>query len=243
MAEVEFLGIANDLTRTMYVFFPRPLIVVLVTWRERLRTAVQRSGQKHSLIALDAGVTPETLSRILNEGHQRPSLESVTRIAHAVNENVGWLLDERGFVLSGQELTQLRKVVDFLNTALLKAPPPRVIHHPSPNAIRAKETIAKPFAALGATRCFQITDDSMIGAAIADGDLLFVRPSRSLQAAAGRVIVCRINGGLFAKQLDLRGGRIRLLSRNDSYAPMTLKEDELKLIGVVVTRAGAPAGD
>jgi hypothetical protein len=35
-------------------------------WRQRLREAVKRSGRKHSDIAWGAGVTPETLSRVLN---------------------------------------------------------------------------------------------------------------------------------------------------------------------------------
>lgn len=213
----------------MHAFFPRPLIVVLVTWRERLRVAVERSGQKHSVIALDAGVTPETLSRILNEANQRPSLETITKIAHAVHENVGWLLDERGFMLSGDELGHLRQVLEFLNTALLKAPPARVVVMPSPNAIRAKNK-----------RCYQITDDSMQGAAIADGDLLVIEPAPDLSDAAGRVVICRVNGALFAKQLEIRSGGIRLLSANDRYAPMPLREEDLELIGVVVTRTGAP---
>ena len=214
----------------MYVKFPRPLIIVLVTWRERLREAVERSGQKHSLIALDAGVTPETVSRILNEANQRPSLDTVTRIAHAVNENVGWLLGEQPFTLSAEQHAQVRQAVELLRIALLDAPPPRVLQFPTPNAIRAKKK-----------GCFQITDDSMTGAMIADGDVLTVRPLRDLRKAAGQVIVCRVNGGLFAKQLDLRGGRIRLLSCNDRYAPLDLNEDELRPMGVVVTRTGPPA--
>ncbi len=50
-------------------------------WRHRLRDAIDRSGLKHSLIALDAGITPETLSRILTSQHHRPSLDTVCRIA------------------------------------------------------------------------------------------------------------------------------------------------------------------
>ena len=73
---------------------------------------------KHSVVAYDAGITPETLSRILNAAHARPAFETVVRIAHAVDENVGWLLDERGFALSADEQNQLRKVVRFLDDAV-----------------------------------------------------------------------------------------------------------------------------
>jgi SOS-response transcriptional repressor LexA len=225
----------------MRVFWLRPLLFILVTgWQERLREAVTQSGQKQSVIALDAGVTPETLSRILNAAHQRPSLDTVARIAHAVHANVGWLLGERGFALSARQLAELRQVVEFLNTTLLDAPPPRVIVRPNPNAIRVTERVPKRFASLGARLAFQITDDSMSGAAIADGDLLFVKRMRSLSAADGQVVVARVNGVLFAKQLEARGGVLRLLSRNERYAPLDLRQDEIELLGVVVGRAGAP---
>ena len=94
-----------------------------IHWRKRLREAIERSGRKHSIVALEAGVTPETLSRILNAEHQRPALETVVRIAHAVNESVGWLLGEDGFSLSGDETRQLALVVRFLGEALLHSAP------------------------------------------------------------------------------------------------------------------------
>src|SRR5258708_15597650 len=95
--------------------FPPTLVLEVVSWRERLREAIDRSGMKHSVVALDARITPETLSRILTAEYQRPSLDTVTRIAHAVNENVGWVIGEQGFVLSAEETRQLREVVRFLD--------------------------------------------------------------------------------------------------------------------------------
>lgn len=87
-------------------------------WRRRLRDAVARSGEKHSLIARDAGVTPETLSRILNESHQRPSLDAVTRIAHAVGASVGWLLEEDDFRLLAEERRRLLNAARLMLTLL-----------------------------------------------------------------------------------------------------------------------------
>lgn len=50
-------------------------------WRERLRLAVEQDGRKQAAIAWEAGIAPETLSRILS-GSQ-PHLETVARVAHA----------------------------------------------------------------------------------------------------------------------------------------------------------------
>jgi transcriptional regulator with XRE-family HTH domain len=78
-------------------------------WRQRLREAVKRSGRKHSDIAWAAGITPETLSRILNKRHGAPHLQTVTRIAHEIGVTVGWLLDEREFRIGASEREQLRQ--------------------------------------------------------------------------------------------------------------------------------------
>jgi len=61
-------------------------------WRERLRKAVKNrtaiAYTKESAIARDAGIAPETLSRVLTERHGRPSFETVVRIALAAKESV-----------------------------------------------------------------------------------------------------------------------------------------------------------
>jgi transcriptional regulator with XRE-family HTH domain len=69
---------------------------------------------KHSIIALDAGIAPETLSRILNATHAQPAFETVIRIAHATGHTVGWLLEERGYMLSPEEVRQLRRAAAII---------------------------------------------------------------------------------------------------------------------------------
>jgi transcriptional regulator with XRE-family HTH domain len=62
-------------------------------WRERLREAVRKYAKreriKQAWIAYKAGVSPETLSRVLNGLHPRPSFATILRIAHAVEESIG----------------------------------------------------------------------------------------------------------------------------------------------------------
>jgi SOS-response transcriptional repressor LexA len=227
-------------------FFPRPLVLRLVTWRENLRAAIGRSGMKQSVIALDAGITPETLSRILTAEHQRPSLDTIARIAHAVHENVGWILDERAFTLSGDETRQLRQVVRFLDKALLDAPPPRVIVRATSNALKVtarRREIPKPLTALGARLVYQVTDDSLREAGVIDGDTVYVKPQTDLMACAGLLALIEVGGEPFAKHLEVKGDRIRLLSRNDRYAPLDVHETEIEVIGIIVGRLGVPSAE
>jgi phage repressor protein C with HTH and peptisase S24 domain len=232
-----------DVIRPEFCRFPPPpllILVVDVNWRQRLRAAIERSGKKHSAIAREAGVAPATLSRILTAAHMHPTFDAVVRIAHAVNENVGWLLDERGFTLSGDEQKQLRKVVRFLDDTLLGTVAPRR-DRPEPNAAPAGTIdIPRVYAVRGARLAYEAAGDSMIGAGIADRDLLYVKPTRSAREAAGKIVVCRIDTSEYVKVLDVRGGRTRLLSRNENYPPIDV-ENRLELIGIVVGRTGALA--
>ena len=86
-------------------------------WRARLREAVRRSGMKHSIIALDAGIAPETLSRVLNAKHGRPMFNTIVRITHATGHTVGWLLEERGYTLDPEQVKQLRKAAAIIADA------------------------------------------------------------------------------------------------------------------------------
>lgn len=84
-------------------------------WRDRLREAVRRSGMKHSVIARDAGIAPETLSRILNDKHARPAFRTVARIVHATGHTVGWVLNERGYSLSPDQVRDLRRAAKIID--------------------------------------------------------------------------------------------------------------------------------
>lgn len=88
-----------------------------MNWRERLREAVRRSGMKHSIIAMDAGIAPETLSRVLNAKHARPAFDTIVRITHATGHTVGWLLGERGYTFSPEQVRELRRAAAIIETA------------------------------------------------------------------------------------------------------------------------------
>jgi transcriptional regulator with XRE-family HTH domain len=90
-------------------------------WRERLRLAVELTGRRQCAIADDAGVSPETLSRILTGVHVQPSFETVVRIVHATGEYVGWILREPRSTLTDDDRTVMREIVQFLDSRF----PPR----------------------------------------------------------------------------------------------------------------------
>ena len=83
----------------------------------------------------------------------------------------------------------------------------------------------------GDPSCFalRVRGDSMINAAILDGDMVVVRPQQS--ADDGQIVVARIGDEATVKRLRRRNGQIWLMPENDAYDPIDGSEAEL--IGLV----------
>lgn len=83
----------------------------------------------------------------------------------------------------------------------------------------------------GDSKCFalRVRGDSMVGAAILDGDMVVVRPQQN--ADDGQIVVARIGDEATVKRLHRRNGEIWLMPENDAYAPIDGTEAEI--IGIV----------
>lgn len=83
----------------------------------------------------------------------------------------------------------------------------------------------------GDPSCFalRVRGDSMIGAAILDGDMVVVRPQST--ADDGQIVVARIGDEATVKRLSRRNGVILLMPENENYDPIDGAEAEI--IGLV----------
>ena len=83
----------------------------------------------------------------------------------------------------------------------------------------------------GDPSCFalRVKGDSMINAAILDGDMVVVRPQQN--ADDGQIVVARIGDEATVKRLRRRNGEILLMPENDAYSPIDGTEAEI--IGIV----------
>ena len=83
----------------------------------------------------------------------------------------------------------------------------------------------------GDPKCFalRVRGDSMINAAILDGDMVVVRPQAN--ADDGQIVVARIGDEATVKRLRRRSGEIWLMPENDAYSPIDGSEAEI--IGIV----------
>lgn len=84
-----------------------------------------------------------------------------------------------------------------------------------------------------ATYMFTVRGDSMIGAAIENGDKVVV--DCSVAPAHGDIVVAVVNGEFTIKRLHKHQGQVELHPENPAYLPITFAEgSELQVWGVVV---------
>jgi repressor LexA len=83
----------------------------------------------------------------------------------------------------------------------------------------------------GTTFLLKVVGDSMIEAAIADGDWVVVRQQND--AENGDIVAAMIDGEATVKTLQRRDGHVWLLPHNPAYAPIA--GDEATVLGKVVT--------
>ena len=211
---------------------------------------------KQAYLAEQVGITATTLSRILNGKKKRLDLATIAALAHLVKTTVGYLLEEKGFEHSPAEAKAFRQVLEA--AARYAGPAPELRPQPAREPARvAKKTpaaahpdreiyedardladyeIPPEYYVRGARRVVAVVGDSMMDDGIEEGDILFVRPERDVDAAKGKIVVCRIDGMQCVKRLEVSANRIRLESANPRYKTRVVNEDaeNFRLIGIVI---------
>ncbi|MEA2336582.1 MAG: polymerase [Thermoanaerobaculia bacterium] len=229
-------------------------------FRARLRQAIDATGKEDKTIAADAGIAKETLSRILNGVNQDPGFETMKRLAAATNVTVGWLAGDEPFSLA--DGSQLAEIIDYLSAKLRPAsarPEPNAVPvtgasgdqllppipdeampaQATPGAEQDPNAVpAGPSGSAASDRHkqpYQAVGDSMIDAAIIEGDVLYLRKAHNRQDAEGEIIVCSVDGSIYVKRFFYRNRRPELRSENRIYGPMIIDPSQrFEIIGVVI---------
>lgn len=78
----------------------------------------------------------------------------------------------------------------------------------------------------------KVKGDSMIKAGINSGDILIV--DRSLEPRDKKIVIAIVNGEFTVKRVSKKSGKLFLVSENDNYPPIEIKEGmEFEIWGVV----------
>jgi len=86
----------------------------------RLQDLLDQRQLTRSRVAELAGLPDETVNRIVSGTTTNPRIETLAKIAYALNVTIGWILGEKGFELSTEDRAELRRIIGWCE-GILKA--------------------------------------------------------------------------------------------------------------------------
>jgi SOS-response transcriptional repressor LexA len=232
-----------------------------MTLGERLRAAIDAKNLTHAWVAEEVGMTKTALSNILTGASKDPSFFTVVAIARVINEPLSAIADDPSIFWTNEEIGRLRETGQWLVERTSREHAGTPIEIPPrkkgrrrdratvlpvaatagmvlyPDAFETpKQRIPKQFARLHADAVFSVQGESMTGANILPGDLLYVHRTGATDEAIGRIVVCMVDDMILVKRLKTRGRKLILESAHRGHKPMTVDEDSsrFRLIGIVV---------
>lgn len=230
---------------------------------ERLNVVMRANKSKHWHIAKLAGMSATKLSKILNR-KQVLSLSDFLAIARALELEPSRFLSESAMVVDAKKIEAAHRLSRELSGILGELVPIEVARPvvSQPKAVPSRTTTpvraaANPNAELlveleekrskiplrawnrGARIIARVVGDSMEGGVdpLRDGELAYLKPTRSKRTANGHVTLIRCDDGLYLKTLQIIGSRALLISANDAYDTRELDlrtERNIEIYGFVV---------
>ena len=221
----------------------------VLTWRQRkilhfVRESVRKNGYPPSMLEIGAAVGLTSISSIsyqvsvlqrkgyLSRDGRRPRTMEVrlpghpaVRAGQAVDGGPG-----HGFDIPSQEAAYVPVVSGIAADGAV------------PDGEQAEDIFPLPRKLVGEGTLFvlRVTGDSMINAAIADGDWVVVR--RQETADSGEIVAAVLDGVTTVKTFRHSGGQDWLMPQNPAYVPVTC--DRAVILGkvvAVVRQVGSPA--
>ena len=221
---------------------------------QRLGRAIERSGKSQREVADRAKMEEGTLSRILNGKTGSPFFGTVEKIVRAAGLTWGELFDEPQMRLSDTDARVAREFRDVLDRVIENDAKQKQISRSRSSVIRDApranydeveelpgEAIPEEYQRIHANRVYRVMTDTM---EILEGSLIFARATQNQEAADGETVICRLNGKLYLRRLDRRGGRTTLDAANPRYSIIRVdpKTDRFSLVAIVCTPATSPTG-
>ncbi|HYO76743.1 MAG TPA: S24 family peptidase [Thermoanaerobaculia bacterium] len=214
---------------------------------QRLGRALERAGLSQRDVADRAKMDETAVSKIITGKTASPFFITVEKIVRAAGLTWGELFDEPQMRLSETDARAAREFRDVLDRVLDNdARQKRIgrsqlsVVHDAPRGEYDEveelrdDPIPEEYQRVHANRVYRVRTDAM---QILEGSLLFARATQNEEAADGETVVCRLNGKLYLRRLDRRGGRTMLEATNPRYAPIRVdrKNDRFSLVAIVCT--------
>lgn len=217
---------------------------------QRLGRALQRAGISQREIADRAKMEEATVSKIITGKTPSPFFATVEKIVRVAGLTWGELFDEPQMRLAETDARVAREFREVLNRVIDNDTRQKRISRGQISLVRdapsgeyddveelSDEQIPEEYQRVHANRVYRVITDAM---QILPGSLLFARATQNEEAADGETVVCRLNGKLYLRHLDRRGGRTILEATNPRYSMIRVdrRNDRFALVAAVCTFDG-----
>ncbi|AHH99438.1 transcriptional repressor LexA [Kutzneria viridogrisea] len=205
---------------------------------EHLDTSALPLRQQHILATIRDWVTRYGYSPSTREIGEAVGLRSSSSVSKHLAS-----LEEQGFLRRGSTMTRPIDVRDFLRESATREPAedsvpvPVVGHIAAGTPIAAEEhvddvlTLPRGLTGRGTVFGLRVRGDSMVDAAICDGDIVVVRQQH--EAHSGQIVAAAIDGEATVKVYRRRNGHVYLEPRNPAYE--VIDGDKAVVLGTVVS--------
>ncbi len=214
---------------------------------QRLKRALDRAGKSQREVADRANMDEAALSKIISGRIASPYFITVEKVVRAADLTWGELFDEPQMRLSDTDARTAVAFAEVLGRVLENDAKQKRISRDRMSIIRdapsgkyddveelPDEEIPEEYQRIHANRVYRVLTDAM---EILEGSLIFARATQNEDAADGETVVSRLNGKLYLRRLDRRGGRTTLEAANPRYSPIRVdpKKDRFSLVAIVCT--------
>lgn len=192
------------------------------SFRQRLRKVMEARGLKPSELSDASGVSRPLISMYLN-GKAEAKQNSLYKLATALNVSEAWLM--------GYDVPMTRGVRPA-SIGTQKIPLLGEIACGKPLLANEEFTAYVEVGAnIPCDFCLRAKGDSMTGARIFDGDIVFIRKQPLVEN--GEIAAVVIGDEATLKRVYLTDGKLVLQAENPAYAPLVFVGDELNRISII----------
>ena len=221
--------------------------------RHRLLILKSENKLTTEMLSARSGVPKGTINKLLNGETGNPRGETLSRLAGALNCPLEMLVSGTGFETRNQtspgRIPGVHRASERAKPAPAEILPVHLTRIPligtiaAGNPIECIQNAKKTVPALGDERvdcALRVHCDSMIGARIYDGDIVYIRLQDDVPDGSIAAVIIE-NEATLKRVYHIPNG-VRLVSENPKYPPMVFTmpaRDSIRILGLAVAFRGA----
>lgn len=200
------------------------------SFSDRLTEAMQKKQITQSALCVMTGISRSTMSQYCS-GAFRPKDHKLRQIAKALNVSEAWLL---GYETAEKNPILLEDYPNLQQIQLKRFPVLGEIACGEPiYAQEDRNNFLMADASIHADFCLIAHGDSMIGARIYDGDVIFIRSQPIVDNGEIAAVIIDDEATLKRVYYDRVHARLQLVAENPAYAPLVYVGEELEYVRII----------